>query len=91
MKTGIELIQEERERQIKKWGTTDTHDTNHENGELVKAALFALTFDKMFKQKGFEQYESKTYEKSARHCLIIAGALIASELDRLTVEGQTIS
>lgn len=37
----------------------------------------------MFKQKGFEDFQEKTYEKSVTECLIIAGALIAAELDRL--------
>ncbi len=82
MKSGVELISEEREKQIEKWGTTDTHDNEHESGELVKAALYALTFDKKFTQRGFETFEAKTYLKSEIECLIIAGALIAAEIDR---------
>lgn len=36
MKTGIELITEEREKQLKKWNAE--HDSGHENGELLIAA-----------------------------------------------------
>lgn len=38
MKTGIELIFEERQRQIKVEGWTAEHDARHELGELAKAA-----------------------------------------------------
>lgn len=38
MKTGIELIAEERQRQIDKEGYTFEHDDNHEDGELALAA-----------------------------------------------------
>lgn len=38
MKTGIELIAEERERQISKEGWTSGHDDGHKCGELSQAA-----------------------------------------------------
>lgn len=38
MKTGIELIAEERQRQIEKEGWSAEHDDQHENEELAKAA-----------------------------------------------------
>jgi hypothetical protein len=38
MKTGAELITEERQRQIEKEGWTEDHDTQHSNGELALAA-----------------------------------------------------
>jgi len=37
MKTGIQLITEERERQISKEGWTPEHDANHVNGEIARA------------------------------------------------------
>lgn len=44
MKTGIELIAEERERQITKEGWTPEHDAEHKNGELANAAaVYALS------------------------------------------------
>lgn len=48
MKTPIELIVEERERQIEKEGWTLEHDDNHENGALaMAAALYASPDDKL--------------------------------------------
>ena len=42
MKTGIELIQAERQRQIDKEGYTPDHDAGHTGGELaLVAALYA--------------------------------------------------
>lgn len=38
MKTGIELIVEERERQVSKEGWTAAHDDTHDAGEMAQAA-----------------------------------------------------
>ena len=38
MKTGIQIIEEERQRQIDVEGWTDEHDDQHINGELSNAA-----------------------------------------------------
>ncbi len=38
MKKGIEIIAEERQRQIVVEGWTPQHDDNHENGELAVVA-----------------------------------------------------
>lgn len=43
MKTGIELIADERKRQIEQEGYTAAHDSQHEDSELIKAALAYLT------------------------------------------------
>lgn len=44
MKTGIELIKEERDRQISKEGFTLKHDAQHTDGELANAAcVYAMT------------------------------------------------
>lgn len=46
MKTGIELIAEERQRQITEEGWTPEHDINHTNGQLASAAAcYAMTKD----------------------------------------------
>ena len=43
MKTGIQLIQEERERQISKKGWTSEHDDTHSDDSLAcAAAVYAL-------------------------------------------------
>ncbi|HEY1044974.1 MAG TPA: hypothetical protein VGF79_00950 [Bacteroidia bacterium] len=41
-KTGIELISDERREQLEKHGWTLEHDSEHTNGELKLAALYAL-------------------------------------------------
>ena len=48
MKTGIELIADERRRQIEIEGYSIKNDQKHENGELADAAaLYALSDDMM--------------------------------------------
>lgn len=43
MKTGIELITDERFRQVAKEGWTPEHDDTHKNGELIEAAgIYAM-------------------------------------------------
>ena len=44
MKTGVELIAEERTRQITKEGWTTYHDDEHVNGEMAKAAACYADF-----------------------------------------------
>lgn len=44
MKTGIELIAAERERQITAEGWTAAHDDAHEDGDMVSAAIGYLIF-----------------------------------------------
>jgi hypothetical protein len=85
MKTGIELIAEEREKQIKKWGTTEAHDIDHEYGELKTASLYCLTGLPDYLQYGWELFEVNISEKTELARLRIAGALIAAEIDRLQV------
>lgn len=48
MKTGIELIAEERQRQIEAEGYSAEHDAQYEDGELADAAaVYALSDDMM--------------------------------------------
>lgn len=87
MKTGIELIAEERAEQIEKHGRTTEHD------KVVNSDL-QLTWMAMEVLKG-ERADSdfpvdwnydiciKMVKKSYKERLIIAGALIAAEIDRL--------
>lgn len=52
MKPGIELIAEERERQIKEEGWTAEHDDEHPSGALADAAIvYAATEPIYFKQE----------------------------------------
>lgn len=90
MKTGTELITEERERQISKEGWTPEHDDTHLDGEMGMAALsYILAAD----YRGQNPEEPLTYwpwdhsyfkpvADPVRN-LVKAGALIAAEIDRL--------
>ena len=94
MKTGIELIAAERQEQLTKHNRTIESDVkiNHTKQLSFGAALLCCP-----NPKQFYDYESrvgrpvgwdkniwiKMVEKSYKDRLIIAGALIAAEIDRL--------
>lgn len=93
MKTGIELIVEERKEQIEKHNWSKEHDQSHNNNELKMAALFAIApYDILYEnmpieyilEKGWETFKSKVSNKGEIDRLKIAGALIAAEIDRLS-------
>jgi hypothetical protein len=90
MKTGIELIAEERQRQISVEGWTPEHDSQHTDGSLaVAASCYALPenydrgeyVDNLWLWE--ESWWKPTPENRIRE-LQKAGALIAAEIDRLT-------
>ncbi len=114
MKTGIELIREERERQVKVEGWDALHDSQHDKGELaLVGALYATPvplFKKIdggedggvcfidpwpwFDEENYDRYNDggvnhrvKAWDKRKKHPrlrqLVIAGALIAAEIDRI--------
>ena len=92
MKTGIELIAQERDEQIKKHGRTVKGDVkNNSRGELSFAAARLCPTDMWLFGNPVEQVPSgwdkqvwrKIVAKTYRQRLIIAGALIAAEIDRL--------
>ncbi len=84
--TGVELIAQEREEQLKKHGFSLEHDIKvNADGQLLDAiegtikgipSLFASTSTPTV-------YVRKICNKSLKERLIIAGALIAAEIDRL--------
>ena len=85
MENGIELIAKERDEQIKKHGWTLQHDVDsHEKGKIVEVVVTALTStaSKDF-PLGWEGFAEKIIKKSYKEKLIIAGALIAAEIDRV--------
>lgn len=99
MKTGIQLITEERSRQITKEGWTSDHDDTHTGGEMaIAAACYALEDVVDFKipinlqcsQKithWLWTWSSCWWKPKDRICnLVRAGALIAAEIDRLQRE-----
>lgn len=91
MKTGTQLITEERLEQIIKHGRTITKDViENDNNQLSVGALMLLSVDYE------EGIDSESYpdgwdkdiclhmlNKPYKERLIIAGALIAAEIDRL--------
>ena len=94
--SGIELIANERKRQIHFEGFSSAHDLTHGDDELaLAAAVYAIPADKRYKGPlsitktywPFETYafkpdETGTYEGRIKE-LAKAGALIAAEIDRL--------
>ena len=94
MKTGIELITEERQEQIEKHHRTLAYDIKHNSDDQLAIAAFVLTEAKDNETllviaddtcpDGWD-YEiwQKMWDKPYKERLIIAGALIAAEIDRL--------
>lgn len=89
MKTGIELIAIERQEQIEKHGRTIENDVKtNSNSQLMQGAVALLS------NNGNAEYGNMPSKwddglceymclKSYKERLIIAGALIAAEIDRL--------
>lgn len=112
MKTGVELIAEERKRQIEKEGFSSEHDDEHHDESLPMAAALYAAPIKLYRVIGcghcntvkravdpwpWHRYVDpprggphirvtawdKREEHDRLHQLVIAGALIAAEIDRL--------
>lgn len=90
MKTGVELIAEERHRQIEKEGWTAKHDKEHYHGELAIAGACYSVYhtDAQVLNHGLDDgwpWDEKWWNPStnAIENLVKAGALIAAEIDRL--------
>lgn len=86
-KSGVELIAIEREEQFKKHGRTIYDDAiQNPNRELIAGAsalLYPVPSVYYFPQYWDEKIVSKMISKSYKERLIIAGALIAAEIDRI--------
>lgn len=97
-KTGVELIADERQRQIEKEGWTPEHDIfEHRHGQLIDAAVsYALTEEERKQLCHLTKTDEEVpptwpFEKEYwKPCpndrikeLVKAGALIAEEIDRL--------
>lgn len=99
MKTGIELIAEERQRQIKVEGWTKEHDAEHTDGSLASAAVcYAIPSEyrhysycplRKARVPDFWPWDKKWWKpcpKNRIRELVKAGALIAAEIDRLQAQ-----
>lgn len=87
-RTGTELIAAERLRQIGQEGWTADHDDGHTKGELAIAAAELAVYgtDATVDDPHCTETEWRLIEKHGRdrlRQLVIAGALIAAEIDRL--------
>ncbi len=92
MKNGIELIADERSRQVSQEGWTPEHDDEHDECEIVEAAVcYALNGREFVLQgtvcpnPGAWPWDMKWWKPSYDPIrnLVKAGALIAAEIDRL--------
>ena len=95
MKTGVELITEERQKQIDKHGfTAEHHALNSEklynNNQMQQASIYLLDEDvsedemqSRIPVNWDKQWFLRLNSRDKKERLIIAGALIAAELDRL--------
>ena len=102
LKTGAELIAEERQRQIRKEGFDEDHDDSHDAGQLALAAACYACNAATWAQRGkalkgnYAKYSEPGFRwpwrlkwwkpKSQIQDLVRAGALIAAEIDRLQRE-----
>ncbi len=84
METGINLIAKERQEQIEKHNRTIEKDViENEDGELGYGAIALIGgIEEDFPDWDYEICK-KMINKSYKDRLIIAGALIAAEIDRL--------
>lgn len=98
MIAGVELIAQERRRQVETEGYTPEHDDQHNGDELsIAAACFAVEGLDCFvatKESGDDAFpwtvdDIKRQSHSRMRRLAIAGALIAAEIDRLLRAGET--
>jgi hypothetical protein len=87
METGIELIEKERTEQLEKHGRTIERDiAENPEGELRDAAIILISNWPMlmdFPENWQDDIMEHVIKKSYKERLIIAGALIAAEIDRL--------
>lgn len=88
MKTGIELISEERLRQVSTEGWSSDHDDQHDLGELARAAIayarYYTPMDGISDSEDLWPWDRHWWKpRDPVQCLVKAGALIAAEIDRL--------
>lgn len=96
MKSATTLITEERQRQVMVKGFTAAHDDLHKNDELAKAAAcYAVAGTSAVVMDGPELLDDafpwdpqwdKRDDVPRIRALVMAGALIAAEIDRLQRE-----
>jgi len=92
MKTGTQLIAEERQRQIEVIGRTPERDSVYKANQLIMAsvayALNAAGFTSPMPPNEWPWHENYWKPSTKIRDLVKAGALIAAEIDRLQREEE---
>lgn len=90
MKTGIELIAEERQRQIEVEGYDAKHDADESTNRIVAAAVsYAMCDIDKHEAEAWWSWDFKYWKpKDRRRNLVRAGALIAAAIDRLQMDEE---
>lgn len=83
--SGVDMIAAERREQIERHGFDAAHDDgpDHDRGQLIDAAVYLLT-GVGYPSSWADEHKQKFDRKSRLQKLVVAGALIAAEIDRLT-------
>lgn len=93
MKTGIELISEERERQVAKEGWTASHDDHHQDSSLIRAAVCYADYTIRMRVRedspAWPWDDGWNPSRDPIRNLVKAGALIAAEIDRRQRDGDS--
>lgn len=91
---GIEMIRQERQRQIEVEGFDPDHDLVHSDESLAAAAAFYAHPDHPKPDALFPKHWDPAWNKRAKHSRVrqvaIGGALCAAEIDRLLNEVELI-
>ncbi len=84
MKTGIQIIVNERAKHTVKHGYDADHDDKHVNGEMLDLAKYLMSGKDSDYPYGWEiPIKSSLFKKNRIEQLGIAGLMIAAEIDRL--------
>lgn len=81
MKSALELIGEERRRQIVVEGYDQEHDDQHKDGEIVAAAL--IYADSTIRTMRGNEWGVRPQKFTRERQLVIAAALLVAEIERL--------
>lgn len=93
MKTGIELITQERKEQIEKHGWSLDHDASYADGQLIEAALFCYEQARInigilhhetrqWPSGWIKHFEDKIRAKTVIEQMTVCGAFWLAEFDR---------
>jgi hypothetical protein len=88
--TGIDLITIERNEQINKHGRTIDYDVkNNKRGQLAKGAASLIHYQLLLRETTPDGWDEDSFIKMKlkdhKDRLVIAGALIAAEIDRVSI------